>query len=494
MLLIIIVVLSLSIGYSALNTDLNISGEAIVRADSDIRITDIKLDNTLNNGKEMYSPEFTKDTTTMSVSLNNQNSIVTYNVTITNKTGKKIKVKDIIEENNSNNNISYEIIGLSENGVYSGEKINFQIMFTNKTNIIQEEILTLKYDLEIFDGYTVTLVRSDSVIENNIDKNENITNFNNVVLNDNDVVIRCNNGSIPSYSNNILNVSNVKNNSTCQFYDSLNSSISSADKTENNLLLLKNDTSTNVNNINSKMSINFNGKTSNNIFYIYEDSKLYSTVSGAFLQNTYSPIDIHEDSKVVLDNLKIESDGHVIKNRDTSVLSIENTQIYSTNQVNSSVILTHGGKTTLDVLNSHLEGPYAIGGQGGNIKIDSSELVATVNTGINVNNSYCANIEVINDSKITGTNYGINFYADTSLCKSNVVISGTNTSNPIIIGQKQSGFRIHSNTTITINYGKFYGLNAPIINGTLITRDNLDLVTEDYVYNGITYKYSYLKE
>ena len=101
-LLVLFGILSLSIGYSALNTDLSISGESIVRADVDIRVTDIKLDNILNNGKEMYSPEFTKDTTAMCVSLNQQNSTVTYNVTITNKTGKKIKVKDIIEENNSN--------------------------------------------------------------------------------------------------------------------------------------------------------------------------------------------------------------------------------------------------------------------------------------------------------------------------------------------------------------------------------------------------------
>ena len=492
MLLVIIVVVCLSIGYSAYNRELMISGEGIVRADVPIRITDVTLREVVN-GTESFNPEFTKDTTNMSVSLNSNGSI-TYQVKVENKTGDRIIVKDIKELIHTNSSITYTINGLEENKVYDKEEITFTITFHNASNNVEDITLNLAYDMEVFDGYLITLVHDDEVKENVIFKENTTTSFTNLSLNDNDVVIKCNKGSIPNVLDNTLNVSNITSDSICEFYDSLNNAINSADTTENNLLLLKNDTSTNVNTINNKMNINFNGKTINNIFNIYEDIKIYSTVDGAFLQNTYSPIDIHEDAKVILDNLKIESDGHVIKNRDTSQLTIENTHIYSTNQVNSSVILTHGGNTILNVLNSHLEGPYAIGGQGGDIIVDNSELVATANTGININSNYCANIEVLNNTKITASNYGINFYADTNLCESSLIIDGTNTNYPTIIGQELSSLRIHSNTTVTINYGKLYGLNAPIINGTLITRDNLELVTEDYIYDGITYQYSYLKE
>ena len=492
-LLVLFGILSLSIGYSALNTDLSISGESIVRADVDIRVTDIKLDNILNNGKEMYSPEFTKDTTAMCVSLNQQNSTVTYNVTITNKTGKKIKVKDIIEENNSNSNVSYEIIGLSENGVYSGEKINFQIMFTNKTNIIQEEILTLKYDLEIFDGYTITLVQNDNVIENNIDKNENITNFNNIILNDNDVVIKCNNGVVPSYSNNTLNVSNVKNNSTCKFYDSLSSSISSLDESINNLFLLKDDNNELLYTINTKANLDFNGKNVNGRFIVYDDVKLFSSTEKGSINSGVYQIQNYEDSILTLQNMNVYTETSIFNPYDTATLNIIDSNIYNSDPMSgASSVWLHGGKTTLNVENSYIEGPYAIGGEGGNININNSEIVGQRSSGVNINRFYCGNVKILNNSRIVGQTFGINYVAVAN-CQNTLLIDGNSSNYPTIISESNVSVNATDNTTTTFNYGKLYGIVEPNIKGTLITRDNLELITEDYIQDGVTYKYTHLR-
>ena len=95
MLLIIIVVVCLSIGYSAYNRELMISGEGIVRADIPIRITDVKLIETDNGGRELYNSTYSVDTTNMFVFLPNQDSSVTYEVSVVNKTGSSIYVNDI---------------------------------------------------------------------------------------------------------------------------------------------------------------------------------------------------------------------------------------------------------------------------------------------------------------------------------------------------------------------------------------------------------------
>ena len=144
MLLIIIVVLSLSIGYSALNTNLNISGEAIARADVDIRITDIKLLDTVNGGKELYNSEFTKDTTKMFVHLPS-NSSVTYEVTVINKSGGRFKVSNITA---NFNNISYLLEGIEKYGVYDEQTLKFTVTLENRETSLQDGTLSLNYVFE----------------------------------------------------------------------------------------------------------------------------------------------------------------------------------------------------------------------------------------------------------------------------------------------------------------------------------------------------------
>ena len=492
MLLVIIVVVCLSIGYSAYNRELMISGEGIVRADVPIRITDVSLSEVVN-GAESFNPEFTKDTTNMSVSLNSNGS-VTYQVKVENKTGERIIVKDIKELINTNSSITYTIDGLEENKVYDLEELSFTITFHNTSDNSEDITLNLAYDMEVFDGYLITLVHDYEAKENVVFKENTTTSFTNLSLNDNDVVVKCNKGSIPKVLDNTLNVSNITSDSTCEFYENLNHAINSADTTENNLLLLKDDTNEILYTINSKMNLDFNGNSINGRFIVYDDVKLFSSTEKGNIYSGDYQIQSYEDAVLDIENMNLYTDTSLLNSHDTSTLNIKNSNIYNNNPTSDdSSVWLHGGLTTLNVENSYIEGPFAIGGQGGNININNSEIVAQKNNAINVNRNYCANIKILNDTKIKGVLYGINFIylAD---CQNTVFIDGNDSQFPVIIGQTSASVRIHSNTTTTINYGKLYGLNAPIIAGTLITRDNLELVTEDYIYDGITYQYSYLKE
>lgn len=144
MLLIMFVVLGLSIGYSALNTNLSISGDAIVKADADIRIIDLKFLEATNGGEELYSSKYTKDTTEIFARLPS-NSSITYEVTITNKTNGRFKVSDIVE---NFSNITYSLDGIEENGVYDNQTLTFTITLSNNENDLQEGTLDLNYVFE----------------------------------------------------------------------------------------------------------------------------------------------------------------------------------------------------------------------------------------------------------------------------------------------------------------------------------------------------------
>ena len=156
MLLIIIVVLGLSIGYSALNTELFISGDAIVRADADIRIIDLTLLESTNGGQELYRSEYTKATTKMFARLPS-NSSITYEVVVTNKTNGRFKVSDIIEDFSD---ITYSLEGIEENGVYDNETLTFTITLSNNESTLQDGSLNLQYIFEETDEeYAVDTIR-----------------------------------------------------------------------------------------------------------------------------------------------------------------------------------------------------------------------------------------------------------------------------------------------------------------------------------------------
>ena len=96
-----------SVGYAAMNTSMQVSGEAIVRVNSNIRVTGLEFVGSESGGTEQYNSKYSKDTTTFGIKLPNVGSKIKYNVTITNKGNIDQTVYQILKESISNNEKIY---------------------------------------------------------------------------------------------------------------------------------------------------------------------------------------------------------------------------------------------------------------------------------------------------------------------------------------------------------------------------------------------------
>ena len=94
-----------SIAYSALNSTMMITGDAIARVEDEIRITSISLDGVESGGLELYSPEYSKNTIKTGIRLDNLNSTVKYKILVTNTSGIDMTINSIVAQVNNNPNI-----------------------------------------------------------------------------------------------------------------------------------------------------------------------------------------------------------------------------------------------------------------------------------------------------------------------------------------------------------------------------------------------------
>jgi len=160
--LIFLIVIFTSYGYAALNTSLSISGEAYVRVEENIRVTGIKVISSENGGYATYNPKYSKDTTTMFVTLPNIDSSVTYEIEVTNNTGKKIQVIDIIKELSNNENVTYTINNLDKYQVYDDTVIHFNVTLNNTSSLEQNKTLRLKYNIKEYQAPTIPVLTGGS--------------------------------------------------------------------------------------------------------------------------------------------------------------------------------------------------------------------------------------------------------------------------------------------------------------------------------------------
>ena len=139
-------IIGLTVGYSALNEEVKISGEASVRPIKDVRITDVRLSETTNEGQFNYN-NFSVNSISLGASLPNINSTVTYEVDISNIGNVPIIINSITPEYGENSNIEYVITGIEV-----GEtKINTN---ANKTDDDMGLPTTIKVTIKYKDGVT----------------------------------------------------------------------------------------------------------------------------------------------------------------------------------------------------------------------------------------------------------------------------------------------------------------------------------------------------
>ncbi len=102
-------IMFISIGYSALNTNLTISGELVVRSNYGIQITNIYIKESFNDATELFNSTFTTSNTNMGILLPYENSEITLIVEVTNFSSEIYHLDNVIELMNNNSDIGYEI-------------------------------------------------------------------------------------------------------------------------------------------------------------------------------------------------------------------------------------------------------------------------------------------------------------------------------------------------------------------------------------------------
>ncbi len=124
-----------TIGYAALNQKLFISGDLALRAVKDIRISDLKLVETLSGGYEQYNSKYTADTITITSALAEDGSATTYQATITNYGTTDMEIASI-SSNSTTWFADCTISGLAKGDeISAGASKTFKITLKRKANI-----------------------------------------------------------------------------------------------------------------------------------------------------------------------------------------------------------------------------------------------------------------------------------------------------------------------------------------------------------------------
>ena len=173
--ILMILTILISIGYSALNKNLSISGEAFLRSKGNVRISRIEMSNAENAGYETYNPEYSKRGTKVFSTLPNIDSKINYTVQMNNTTGVKYKF-DSVTVSNTNPNIecipSVEVGTIIEVGVSS-----FTIEVKYKDGITMDEktdICEIKYEFSAYD-VTPPTIKIETITDGETSKTVKIT-------------------------------------------------------------------------------------------------------------------------------------------------------------------------------------------------------------------------------------------------------------------------------------------------------------------------------
>ena len=135
-------ILSLTIGFSAYSTSLAINGKALVRPIKESRITDMKISKVTNNAV-ISSFDYTAYSIISDITLDNYNSTVTYNITLTNLSSENLVITKVNNQVYSNSNIEYTFddIEINKTKIKPASQYTFKVTFKYKTKNISDKNL-----------------------------------------------------------------------------------------------------------------------------------------------------------------------------------------------------------------------------------------------------------------------------------------------------------------------------------------------------------------
>ncbi len=130
--LICFLILSVTVGYSALQQTLEISGKAAYRVPNIMRITGLALDSATNGGVEEYNSNYFKDSIKVGISLPSKDSTVTYKVQISNLSDVRQWVDNISLSNDDNITFTVSELNIRKDLYNPGDSNSFYITFKYK--------------------------------------------------------------------------------------------------------------------------------------------------------------------------------------------------------------------------------------------------------------------------------------------------------------------------------------------------------------------------
>lgn len=290
-------------------------------------------------------------------------------------------------------------------------------------------------------------------------------------------LLKCNNGAKLSFADKNINVQNIKNDIFCTYYNSSVEAINSLDDSENYLIYLKNENIENELRINKgkNLTMDLNGFTLLTSSPVYNYSNLfiistnlnygYFTRSNNDNNNSSEFLIVaYDNSNLILNHVEFSTSTNVIDIYDNATFETFDSRLLSSNLINSSTVWLHGGNTTAKINDSYIEGPYAIGGEGGIINIDSSTLIGNKQNGIQVNTNYYGNILIEGNSSVTGKLVGIQLYSG------DLALQEKDSNLPSITGN--GGFAIRfidlTNSSFKFNGGNLYGTSSMNFTGLTV--------------------------
>ena len=136
-------ILSLTIGFSAYSTSLAINGKALVRPIKESRITDMKISKVTNNAV-ISSFDYTAYSIISDITLDNYNSTVTYNITLTNLSSENLVITKVKNQVYSNSNIEYTFDDIEINKTKNISDKNLKCILVFNYKKVPEYTLKIK--------------------------------------------------------------------------------------------------------------------------------------------------------------------------------------------------------------------------------------------------------------------------------------------------------------------------------------------------------------
>lgn len=153
-------ILLVTLGYSAYSSSLAINGEGLIRAISDIRITNVQVAETGNLGRVNSNSSYAVKDFSSDIQLRAIYSYVTFDITVTNLSSSNVLVTNIENKVFTNNLITYELINMEINKtvIPAASEYTFQVKFKFSNDTIGKLLASSNEVLqEFFNGSTSNL-------------------------------------------------------------------------------------------------------------------------------------------------------------------------------------------------------------------------------------------------------------------------------------------------------------------------------------------------